>query len=227
MSSNNVRPAYMLNESHFIATILLALAVHLLALLGWSLAPKTEVRHIPIHIMNIRFEDVGTEELEAPQALSSASTGNAPQVESLVDQITREALLKKLKPVARNDSSARQYVREVSIPNAAGSPRSKASGARDAELLSRYTQLISLWIQKFKVYPEEARQRGIIGESVVRIRVDRRGNVRYYALERTTGSEVLDRAAIDMIRRANPVPAVPNDYPEGELQEFLIPVSFK
>ena len=26
--------------------------------------------------------------------------------------------------------------------------------------------------------------------------------------------------------RANPVPAVPNDYPRGDLMEFLIPVSF-
>ncbi len=93
-------------------------------------------------------------------------------------------------------------------------------------MVSHYEQLISLWIQKFKIYPAEARSQGMQGETVVRIRIDRQGNIRYYVLEHSTGYQVLDRAAIDMIRRANPVPAVPADYPKGDLMEFLIPVGF-
>jgi hypothetical protein len=30
-----------------------------------------------------------------------------------------------------------------------------------------------------------------------------------------------------MIRRANPVPAIPADYPAGNLIEFLIPITFE
>lgn len=226
MQSNELHMPYMLSERSFAATLLLAVILHLLALVAWHLSPKTEVRDIPIRIMNIRLG--GDEEGDEVMQQSAAEPiGNAPQVEAIIEQISRETLLQKPKPVVKNDNSVRQYVREVNMPNIKKTQRVKASGARDAEIMSRYTQLISLWIQKFKVYPEEARSQGIIGASVVRIRIDRRGNVRYYALERTTGSELLDRAAIDMIRRANPVPSVPNDYPEGELQEFLIPVSFK
>ena len=62
---------------------------------------------------------------------------------------------------------------------------------------------------------------------MVRIRIDRHGNIHYYELEHSTGYEMLDKAAIDMIRRANPVPAVPSDYPQGELLEFLIPVNYQ
>jgi periplasmic protein TonB len=128
--------------------------------------------------------------------------------------------------------TARQFVRDIAKP--AATPAVKSDGAKEgnsaashAEMISRYEQLISLWIQKFKLYPEQARLQSMQGETVVRIRIDRRGNIRYYALERSTGYEVLDRAAIDMMRRANPVPAVPNEYPPGELLEFLIPVNFQ
>ena len=100
------------------------------------------------------------------------------------------------------------------------------SSAHDAEMRSRYEQLISLWIQKFKIYPDDARLQGMEGETTIRIRIDRQGNIRYYILENSTGHAALDHATIDMIKRANPVPAVPSDYPAQDVMEFLIPVSF-
>lgn len=127
--------------------------------------------------------------------------------------------------------TARQFVREnapaisAAAEKGAGTPLGNSS-AHDAEMISRYTQLISLWIQKFKIYPAEARDQGMHGETMIRINIDRQGNIRYYNLERSTGYQILDRAAIDMIRRANPVPAAPNEYPQSDLMEFLIPVDF-
>ncbi len=127
--------------------------------------------------------------------------------------------------------AARQFVRELAAPTPAAKPKEAAAGnakSKEAEVLARYEQLISLWIQKFKQYPAEAKSEGMQGETVVRIRIDRRGSVKYYALERSTGHAALDRAAVDMIRRANPVPAVPADYPAGgDVLEFLIPVNFQ
>ena len=101
------------------------------------------------------------------------------------------------------------------------------STARDAEVMARYEQMISLWIQKFKTYPEEARGQGIQGEAVLRLRITRGGQVQYYSIDKSTGSALLDRSVLAMVQRANPVPAVPDDYPPGQLLEFLVPVSFK
>lgn len=92
------------------------------------------------------------------------------------------------------------------------------------EIRERYEQQISSWIQRHKIYPGEAGGRA--GRTVVRMRIDRSGIVRYYALEQSSGVQALDAAALDMIRRANPVPAVPANYPAGSLIEFLIPISF-
>lgn len=119
---------------------------------------------------------------------------------------------------------ARQFVRdlmppssETSIPGTSTTPK--------ADVAARYEQLVSAWIDKFK--PEKV----LTGQSerqtaMVRIRIDRRGNIRYIALEKTTDSMVLDRAALDTVRRSNPVPPAPADYPAGDLIEFIVPVIF-
>jgi len=96
-----------------------------------------------------------------------------------------------------------------------------------AEIMARYEQLISSWIDKFKVYPAQARSDGIQGKGIVRIRIDRKGNVRFVTLDQSTGSEMLDRAVMEMIHDANPLPPVPEDYKSGDLFEFKIPISFK
>jgi protein TonB len=95
----------------------------------------------------------------------------------------------------------------------------------EQEIRARYEQTISAWIEQHRIYPASARGRE--GRTVVRVRIDRQGYVRYYALEESSGTDALDRAAVDMIRRANPVPAVPADYPAGNLIEFLIPMTFE
>lgn len=131
--------------------------------------------------------------------------------------------------------TAKQYVREVGAAPAqqatAPAPPAATTGSVTVNeaviqaLRTKYEQEISGWIQRHKFYPVEAG--GKEGRVVVRMRIDRQGNVRYYAIEQSSGLTALDAAALDMIRRANPVPAVPESYPAGNLVEFLIPISFK
>jgi protein TonB len=141
---------------------------------------------------------------------------------ALAQAADEQAMQKHIAPPDAEDDVMTQYVRAPQLQVTNSEPT-----AEEKAIIERYGNLIALWVQKFKIYPEEAKSKELSGETVVRIRIDRGGNVRYYVLERSTGYPVLDRAAIDMIRRANPVPAVPNDYPAGEQFEFLVPVEFK
>lgn len=133
------------------------------------------------------------------------------------------------------EQTARQFVRERKfdykpLPEAAKSGQGSVLGNSDtsqAEIMARYEQLISAWIEKFKVYPAEARANRLQGQAVVRIRIDRRGNVRYVTLDKSAGSLVLDKAVLEMIHRANPLPPVPAGYKAGDLLEFKVPISFK
>jgi protein TonB len=134
--------------------------------------------------------------------------------------------------------SPQQYVREVGAapanPVQAAIPSATAGGTASQEgtispevraIRDRYEQQISAWIQQHKYYPAAASGRE--GRAIIRMRIDRSGYVRYYAIEQSAGVQALDTAAVDMIRRANPVPAVPANYPAGNLVEFLIPITFK
>jgi TonB family protein len=88
----------------------------------------------------------------------------------------------------------------------------------------RYEQRISAWVAQHKLYPASAA--GKEGRVVVRIRIDRLGYVRNQSVEKSSGVAALDQAALDMIKRANPLPKPPANYPAGELIEFLIPIGF-
>lgn len=255
-----------LGDSYFVATIVGAFVLHLLALYLYHLMPTTQVVDIPVRALNIKLGD--TESLSPEELLAAQpDAANKSDVETAISKLVQSPDLERMfspknpadktplsadkDPVSKAfdkamtapgstavalvqesaqklSNIARQFVR-VNGMQASGKTSKEAAGnksAKDAEMMSRYEQLISLWIEKFKLYPDDARAQGMQGETVVRIRIDRQGNIRYYILENSTGYQLLDRAAIDMVKRANPVPAVPNDYPKGDLIEFLIPVNF-
>lgn len=154
------------------------------------------------------------------KAASDAGSAAQDATESALAQDTDLVLPTE----GKKQAQVKQFVRNTNV-KAPASARGNTT-EKEADLVSRYEQLISLWIEKFKKYPMEARKQNIQGETIVRIRIDRQGNIRYYILEYSTGSTILDRAAIDMVRRANPVPAVPDNYPDADLMEFLVPVGF-
>jgi periplasmic protein TonB len=242
------RGEYLGNE-HFLAVLLLSLLLHVAALLGYYLVPKAKVIDIPVRALNIRLGD-GEAQLQEGQAQPQPSVPNTAAVEANMSKLTRDTTQEKAapkpqpkppetKPVAKQEpapdamavpkspQAPRQYVRSTPAPSSRSAEATLGnSTASNAEIKSRYEQAISLWIEKFKVYPADARMQGLQGSTVIRIRIDRRGTIRYSALEGSTGYIELDRAALDMVRRANPVPAVPNDYPAGDMFEFLIPVNF-
>jgi protein TonB len=126
-----------------------------------------------------------------------------------------------------------RFVRETGAAPAGAANGLRGGTAAETTLVNgtteqvreRYEQQISAWIQQHKLYPAEAGGRE--GKVIVRMRIDRSGYVRYFAVEQSSGIDALDAAAVDMVRRANPVPAVPANYPAGNLIEFLIPISYR
>lgn len=123
-------------------------------------------------------------------------------------------------------ASPQRFIRETPTHSTSlGQQPQGATAAEEAQAVrERYEQEISGWIQKHRLPNMVSGSRKV--RAVVRVRIDRSGYVRYYALEQSTGNGAIDAAAVDMIRRANPMPAVPSSYPAGNLIEFLIPILF-
>jgi protein TonB len=194
-----------------------ALVVHVLAFTILALWPRPEVTNIPVRALTFKLGEAARVSSLPPPPPKPALPAPPPMPPA---------------PVMRNEAAARpaiapkpqQYVRERKPPNPAPASSETSEAAIEA-IRSRYEQEISSWIQQHKYYPAHAGNRE--GRAIVRVRIDRAGVVRYYAIEVTSGVSALDQAALDMIRRANPVPAVPENYPAGTLVEFLIPINFK
>jgi periplasmic protein TonB len=75
-------------------------------------------------------------------------------------------------------------------------------------------------------YPADALKAGHKGEAVVAFRVDRRGQVISARVTKTSKSVLLDKEAVALLHRAEPLPKMPDEMP-GESFEFVIPVHFR
>lgn len=110
---------------------------------------------------------------------------------------------------------------EASAPKttvAPPAPRASNSAAAtwEAQLLAH--------LEKFRRYPAAARARKQQGVTHVRFRMNRAGAVLTAEVIRSSGVTLLDRAAIDTIRRAAPLPPIPEGRPET--MELSVPVEF-
>lgn len=90
----------------------------------------------------------------------------------------------------------------------------------------RYEELLFAWMNRHKEYPMLAQRRGLEGRGSLRVRIGRDGRVLERALVTSTGQPVLDQAALDMVRRASPFPAVPEGY-AGPSFEFVAPIEYR
>ena len=86
-----------------------------------------------------------------------------------------------------------------------------------------YTALIFGHLQRFKRYPLVAH--GATGTVVVQFELNRTGEVISSKVTKSSGNNVLDREAVDILRRASPFPAFPAAKP-GMRDSFIAPVNF-
>ncbi|MBI5504711.1 MAG: energy transducer TonB [Deltaproteobacteria bacterium] len=131
-----------------------------------------------------------------------------------------------LASAASGVSVSTQPATPAAAPGLAGVGPGSTAPTVGSAIRVRYEQQLYVWLARFKQYPMMARRRGIEGRGSVRVRLDRRGRVLERSVERSTGERMLDDAAVEMTRRADPFPPVPGDY-SGESFEFVAPIEFR
>lgn len=129
---------------------------------------------------------------KAPKKQSAAPTKTARKAQAKVKKSNRTAALQSSKGVS-------------------------ASRTTPAKWMSR----LAAHLERRKRYPSGSRHRG--GEIVyVRFKVDGAGNLGSIKLARSSGNAKLDKAALDTVRRASPVPAPP----PGVKRTITAPIRF-
>jgi protein TonB len=85
-------------------------------------------------------------------------------------------------------------------------------------------QLLS-WLERHKRYPRVAQEQRQQGVASLRFALDRQGRILSFRLDKSSGFTLLDEEVLELIQRAQPVPAPPPEIP-GDRIEVLVPVAF-
>ena len=92
--------------------------------------------------------------------------------------------------------------------------------------LESYSSLLANAIGKYKQYPKIAQMRGWQGAVIVDLEIDSKGSVISVKIKKSSMFEVLDNEALEMIKKALPLP-VPPESLRGKNFNVLVPISFK
>ncbi len=90
---------------------------------------------------------------------------------------------------------------------------------------SEYLPRVYEQIERYKLYPRMARARHIEGEVRLFFVIDRSGKLIKHRIERSSGSDILDSAVDDLVRRVSPFPPFPESMPDKQL-EITMTVTF-
>jgi periplasmic protein TonB len=106
--------------------------------------------------------------------------------------------------------------KQVTAPPVVTIPRS---------LLATWQGRLAAHIERFKRYPADARSRGEQGLARVAFTIDHQGHLLESRIVQSSGSPSLDQETLDMLARAQPMPAPPSGTPDRELS-LVVPVRF-
>jgi protein TonB len=99
-----------------------------------------------------------------------------------------------------------------------------SAAARNAAVIS-WKSRPATHLQRHKRYPAAAQSRGEQGTALVRFSIDRSGRVLSSSLVRSSGSSLLDKETMELVRRSEPFPRPPESA-QGAQFTFSVPVRF-
>lgn len=130
-------------------------------------------------------------------------------------------------PVTLSSPPPIEQVKQATPVLETTSPRSlQALPSPEASSMQKATweALLLAHLEKYRRYPAAARGRREEGVAYVIFRMNRAGTVLSAAILRSSRSALLDHAALETLRRAQPLPAVPENKPDP--LELSVPIEF-
>ncbi len=112
-------------------------------------------------------------------------------------------------------------VQEATTAVAPPAAAAQESAAGDRE----YLRALMERLRRYQTYPRAARSRRIEGQVVVQLTVTPEGQLAAVGIARTSGSDLLDDAALKMVRQATPLPPLPPSS-RGRAVTLAVPIIF-
>jgi protein TonB len=210
----------------FITGLLTAVLLHAIVLVGWQLEPQPPLS-MPAQLV-LQFSPTAT----GPTASARPNTPRQPDVAETKqpESVPIPVAPPKQQPTPARDEpeSARpaEPLRPTPRLETRLAPDHAGAEAAVAAVRVRYEQALAAWLDQHKYYPTSLRRRGLEGEGVLRVRLARDGHVLTLETFSALPDPLLERVAMDWVRRADPFPAVPQEV-AGTDYSVRFPVRFR
>jgi len=147
----------------------------------------------------------------------------------------------KPKPVQKSEPKPAQKPEQPSVAKAApaqdstpaasnaaqnAKPASQAGSPESSNALPSWQGILRAHLSRYKRYPAEARRRGDEGTVTLRFKIDAQGRLLSYELVHRSGRTALDKATLQMIRRAEPLPPPPPELLTNGTLEVVAPFAY-
>ena len=146
----------------------------------------------------------------APAPEPKAEPGNAPEA------------LAEAKP--ESESQQNKQENAIAATQATGIGKTLDTGG-NAALEQSYLARVQARAARFKRYPRSARKQGVTGTVTISFVITKNGRVRDSEIVNSSGDPRLDQEALDLLIRANPFPAIPEELSKDSMR-FTLPIEF-
>ena len=172
-------------------------------------------------------EEAPKEDLPSPVAPEVALPKPTPVEEKPKEEVKEETspqVRVAQEPTAASKAAAPRHIdAELAAKSAAPDAGTAASTARS---VVSWQNSVMLQINRHKRYPAAARSQDMQGVVQVRILIDRGGRLMSSEIAGSSGSALLDEEALEILKRASPLPPLPVGV-QGETLNLNIPIRFR
>lgn len=187
--------------------------------------PQAPIETAPVEVTEaqaVTVKAVVPKKPKPPQAKAVEPTPTPVTTPPVTEVATREpAPVRSMTPPSVAGSAGKSGTQASANT---GSGENASSGGQPGSAVS-YFALLQAWLEKHKEYPHQARRRRQEGTALLSFTFTRNGRVTNARIVESSGFHSLDREVMAMIRRANPLPPIPDDFPQHRLT-LSVPVQF-
>lgn len=190
-------------------------------LVSENISDQEIASRVPEDVISTILEAKIKETISTRSAQKTLATSGTRQPQKLKSTRERQEAVKKKEPIIVPDPLPAQRKKnydaspsDISAKDAqpVAIPRKSSQANTGGKIKAReaYYETLKRWIEKHNNYPRRARLKGLEGEVVLLVTLDKMGRIIAQEMVSRSGHKILDRSAIKALKSASPFPAIPD-----------------
>ena len=163
--------------------------------------PKPEKVEQKPEIAVAKQTEVQEQNIEVPKP-------KPPKPEPEPEIVKEKTKPEELKDIDKTVNNSQDKASSVQRQKGTGRGISRHAGGQIGDSKSYFSQLFA-WLLQHQIYPVEVKKQKIEGTALVQFSFNKQGFVIHKKIRKSSGNSLLDKEALDMLERAEPLPAIP------------------